>query len=268
MNPLLRTLLALLFLPALPLAAISAPIVRLASDNWCPYICAENSRITSGFLVELTGQILSSAGYRLESRLMPLNRAMKLTEEGEIDGVYAAPIDDRLILSQPLAFSRACFYTRQDSTWQYAGLASLRAVPLGVIADYGYDGGAFDAYLQAHKHDSPSLLDFNRGQTAGATNLGKLLTERYPVALEHEAVMSLLVQRKNSSPDLIRNAGCLEERLKLVIGIGKNNPRAPQLMHAIDTGMVKIRASGQLERLMKKYRINRVPMPGTPATRN
>ncbi|BAK76700.1 extracellular solute-binding protein family 3 [Pseudogulbenkiania sp. NH8B] len=259
MNTLLRALMVSLCLSALPLAAVSAPSIRLASDNWCPYICAQDSTITGGFMVELTGQIVSAAGYRLESLLMPLNRAMTLAEERDIDGVYAAPIDDRLVLSRPLAFSRACFYTLQHSTWRYTGQASLRTVPLGVIADYGYDGGAFDAYLQARRHAAASLLDFNRGQNAGETNLNKLLTGRYPVAVEHEAVMRHLVLRQKIPPDRVRNAGCLEGRLKLVIGIGKNNPRGRQLIRAIDDGMRKIRASGQLDRLREKYHLDPSP---------
>ena len=259
MNTLFRALMALLCLPALPLAAVSAPTIRLASDNWCPYICAEDSTITGGFLVELTGQIVSAAGYRLESLLMPLNRAMTLAEERDIDGVYAAPIGDRLLLSRPLAFSRACFYTLQHTRWHYTGLASLRTVPLGVIADYGYDGGAFDAYLQTRQHAAASLIDFNRGQNAGEANLNKLLSGRYPVAVEHEAVMRHLVLRQKLSPDRVRNAGCLEGRLKLVIGIGKNNPRARQLIRAIDDGMGQITASGQLDHLRKKYHLATSP---------
>ncbi|TDR76625.1 transporter substrate-binding domain-containing protein [Paludibacterium purpuratum] len=238
---------------AAALAAPSARVVKIASDDWCPYICADHNKIVGGFLVDLTEQALALQQYELKSVFLPLNRAMIMAEEGLIDGVYAPALDNRLRLSKPMAYSRACFYTLKDNEWQYHDLKSLHDVTIGVIADYGYDGGPFDRLLAAPTSHGV-LFDFNKGQTAGETNLSKLLTKRYPVMLEHQAVMDHLTDRLGVSSQ-IRKAGCLEQPLMLVIGIAKRNPAASNLIRAIDTGLDQLKASGQLDPLKKKYRL-------------
>ncbi|MET3133679.1 polar amino acid transport system substrate-binding protein [Oxalobacteraceae bacterium GrIS 1.11] len=238
---------------AAPAGALAvAPKVKLASDDWCPYICSAEHRIVGGFLVELAEEILENRGYRLESILLPLNRAILMTEKGAIDGVYAPEIGAKLLMSVTLHVSRACFYTRADSKWRYSGIASLPLV--GVIRDYGYDGGPFDAYLASSA--SRSRLEFNMGATAGETNLRKMLKGRYPVALEHEAVVDYLIKAQAlQAGQSVRKAGCLENRLPLLIGIGKNNPAAQELIEAINAGHKNLAASGELRRLKNKYGI-------------
>ncbi|WP_374420060.1 transporter substrate-binding domain-containing protein [Chromobacterium sp.] len=237
-----------------PPAASAASVVKIASDDWCPYICADQSRIIGGYLVELTDQALNSQGYQVEAIFLPLNRAMKMTEEGVIDGIYAPALDQRLLLSKPMAYSRACFYTLKDSNWRYHGLPSLAHQSLGLIADYGYDGGAFDDWLLTAKAQG-FHIESNIGQTAGSTNIKKLLLKRYSILLEHETVMNHLiaVMRVDGS---LRKAGCLEQALTIVIGVGRSNPNAHALVRAINTGLETIRASGQLDGLKTKYKIS------------
>jgi polar amino acid transport system substrate-binding protein len=189
MRSTLLWLAALLALCAPPLARAEG-VATLASDDWCPFICAGRGGIAGGFLVELAQQALATQSYRVESRLMPRSRAMTMSEAGELDGVYAPPLDPALLQSEPLAYSRACFYTLWQSRWQYAGPSSLRGLRLGVIVDYGYDGGEFDRLLALPGHGGLSP-DFNTGESAGSKNLRKLLLGRYEVLLEHEAVMAI-----------------------------------------------------------------------------
>lgn len=241
-------------LPAAASAAPPATVVKLASDDWCPYVCTTDRHIAGGILVDLTEQILAASGYRPESVLLPLNRAMAMAESGELDGIYAPAADQRLSPSEPLLFSRACFYTRADSTWQYTGVDSLRTLRLGAIKDYGYDGGRFDDYLAAAGKRAAGGLELNVGVNASATNIKKMLRGRYPVAIEHEAVMNHLMHIQMAVPhEPIRQAGSLDRELPLVIGIGKNNPAAPDLMRAVNEGLKSVKASGALQRLKRRY---------------
>lgn len=256
MNRICTTLLVAALLPAVASAAPAPTVVKLASDDWCPYICTAEHRIVGGILVDLGEQILAASGYRQESVLLPLNRAMAMTESGALDGVYAPAVDRRLSLSEPLLFSRSCFYTRADSTWQYTGLDSLRALRLGAIKDYGYDGGPFDDYLAAAGKGAAGRLELNVGVNASETNIKKMLRGRYPVAIEHEAVMNYLIHVQTAVPhEPIRQAGCLDKKLPLVIGIGKNNPAAPELIRAVNDGIKSMKASGALQGLKKRYGI-------------
>ncbi len=256
MNSACATLLLAALLPAVASAAAPPTVVKLASDDWCPYICTAERRIVGGLLVDLTEQIMATSGYRQEPVLLPLNRAVAMTESGALDGVYAPAADQRLSPSEPLLFSRACFYTRADSTWKYTGMDSLRTLRVGAIKDYGYDGGPFDDYLAAAGKRAAGNLELNVGVNASETNIRKMLRGRYPVAIEHEAVMNYLMHIQTAVPhEPIRQAGCLDKKLALVIGIGKNNPAAPELLRAVNDGVKSMRASGALQRLKKRYGI-------------
>lgn len=246
--------------------AQAAPPLRLASDDWCPYICvgADGRSITSGFLVDATARALELAGLSVEPQLMPLNRALALTLGGQIEGLYAPAIDRRLVMSAPLIRSRACFYTRGVSTWRYQGLASLAQQQLGVIADYGYDDGPMDAYLVREQRNH-KLVEFNHGEDAGMKNIRKLLYGRYDVVLEHETVMHRLLMQLGEK-NFVRQSGCLEHYLPLVVGFSARLPEARELVRKLDAGVLQMKATGEYARLLQRYEISD-PDPAPVAAR-
>lgn len=237
----------------IPLTAHSSETLRLASDDWCPFVCAENGKLTGGYLVEATEMAMSAAVYQVVPTLPPLKRAMSEASHGRIEGVYAPPIDSRLSMSDPLAYSRACFYTHDSMTWTYDGLDSLRNVTVGVIDDYGYDDGPMDAYIRNNQKNQ-AKIEVARGEDAGTHNLQKLIAGRFPVLLEHEAVASRLI--KSDSPNNhIRQAGCLEQALPLTVGFAKEDPRSALWIRALRDGLQKIDANGKLATLRHRYHI-------------
>ncbi|MBA5637726.1 transporter substrate-binding domain-containing protein [Duganella sp. LX20W] len=241
--------------------ARAASPLRIASDDWCPYICVggDGRSIASGFLVGATARALELNGLPVEPQLMPLNRALALVLAGQIDGLYAPSIDRRLVMSAPLIRSRACFYTRSISSWHYQGMASLARQQLGVIADYGYDDGPMDAYLARERHNH-HLVEFNYGEDAGVKNIRKLLYGRYDVVLEHETVMAhLLAQLGEKSA--VRQRGCLEHYLPLVVGFSARLADAHDIARKLDAGLAQMKASGDYGRLLQRYEISD-PDPG------
>ncbi|WP_332852747.1 substrate-binding periplasmic protein [Duganella sp. S19_KUP01_CR8] len=234
--------------------ARAAPLIRLGSDDWCPFVCAVDGKPPGGYLVELAAMAMAPEGYRAEPVLMPLNRAITQTAHGDIEGVYAPPIDRRLRLSAPLAHSRACFYTRAGDDWTFQSIKSLKTLAVGVIDDYGYDDGPMDAYI-AENRRKPSLIALAFGASAGTTNVQKLLGGRYRVMLEHTAVMAQLSKRLDVA-DRIRQAGCLEHELPLTIGFATQDIRAETWIRALADGMHKLEASGDLKALQKRYKFD------------
>ncbi len=53
----------------------------------------------------------------------------------------------------------------------------------------------------------------------------------------------------------MRQAGCLEQPLPLVIGFGRLGARGVDMARALNLGVARLSASGQLDRLKRKYRI-------------
>lgn len=247
----IRPLITALLLLSPPLWARADSLVRLASDDWCPFICAAEGKINSGFLVDVSARAMALSGYRVEPVLRPLTRAIRETLDGNIEGVYAPPLDQRLGLSAPIAYSRACFYTRAGESWTYQGLASLSQRSIGVIADYAYDDGMMDAYIARH-YRQPALIELAHGDTAGINNLQKLRKGRYHAMLEHEAVLAHLSQQLKVASQ-IRQAGCLEQALPLSIGFARQDGRTEAWLHALNEGMHQLEASGELKALRQHY---------------
>jgi polar amino acid transport system substrate-binding protein len=242
--------------------ALCAQSLRIASDNWCPFICATDGKLTGGYLLDVTAQAMALQGYRVESLLRPLNRALQATDKGDLEGVYAPATDPRLRLSVPLAYSRACFYTLSDEPWSYRGLDSLRLIRLGAIDGYGYDAGPMDAYIGQNKRN-PALIELAYGEFAGTTNLQKLLARRFLVILEHQAVMA--VQAKSAGvTEQLREAGCLEQKLPLVIGFSSKDQRSEQWLRALAEGILKLQASGDLQVLLRRYALSEDVLQAKP----
>ncbi|NHZ83372.1 ABC transporter substrate-binding protein [Massilia sp. CCM 8695] len=237
----------------LPVPAAASDVIRMASDDWCPFVCATDGKLTGGYLVDATLQAMGAAGYLVEPILMPLNRAMRETRTGDIEGVYAPPVDDRLRLSAPIAYSTACFYTRANAKWAYRDQRSLAGITVGVIADYGYDDGAMDAYIVARRADRHAL-DFSHGAKAGTTNLQKMLAGRFLVMLEHEAVVGLQAHKLGVTAQL-RQAGCLKQALPLTIGFAREDSRSATWLRVLANGIKHLEASGALRKLRERYAI-------------
>ena len=239
----------------LSLTCVAAPPVHIGSDDWCPYICAASKakQPPTGFLVDITHDALAANGYQAVPELLPLNRAMTLTLSGKLDGIYAPEIDPRLRMTQPIIQSRACFYTLQDSHWRYGGIDSIQGRSLGVIADYGYDAGPMDAYLGTRKPGA-SNVDFNVGDNAGAVNVQKLLGRRYEIVLEHQTVMAHLLKQLGATAG-VREAGCLDTPLPLVIGFSATRPDVDQLVRSIDEGVKRMKSNGEFDRLRQTYSV-------------
>lgn len=248
--------LARVFFLAGVLAPLSAPladqaVVRLASDEWCPYVCKSDREVQGGFLVTVATRALSATGLRVDARLLPLNRAMRETSDGTLDGVFAPPSHALLRPSVVLGYSRACFFTSTASTWTYRGIGSLKGSRLGLIGQYEYDIGEADQYIRDNASNR-NAIDFSYGATAGHTNAKKLLLGRFDLLLAHELVMTKLIAELKAERKFI-NAGCLKQAFPLVIGFATATKRSELLLTGLAQGVRKLEKSGELDRIRECY---------------
>lgn len=245
----------------------SQTTIRLASDEWCPYVCVENGQITGGFLVEIVTLSMQVKGIKVESVLVPFSRAMNETANGNVQGIYSPPADPRLILSVPIVYARSCFYTLSDYNWFYKDLSSLKNTTLGVIPDYNYDDSLLDDYVLKNRYN-PQLIDMGYGEFAGVNNIKKLLASRFKVMVEDEAVMPLLIQKlqiDNDNRHIIKQAGCLENTISVTIGFSKNDIHSDEWVKALNAGLHQLELSGKLLALQRRYQIPvTAPRTGSP----
>lgn len=253
MLALARTILFAGLLAPLSASLADPAVVRLASDEWCPYVCTSKGKLEGGFLVEVATRSLAAAGYRVEARLLPLNRAMRETADGTLDGVFAPPANALLRASIVLGQSRACFFTSTQSAWTYLGIDSLKGNRLGLIGHYEYDLGEADRYIRNNASNS-NAVDFSYGATAGYTNAKKLMLGRFDILLEHEMVMYRLIAELKAKGKF-RKAGCLEQGIPLGIGFASGGKRSDVLLTALAQGVRQLEKSGELGRIRARYGI-------------
>ena len=240
--------------------------IRIASDDWCPYVCVDNGQISGGFLVDVVTEAMKLRDIQVESVLVPFSRAMNEAKFGIVQGIYSPPNDPRLSMSASISYARSCFYTLADSTWFYKNLGSLQNITVGVIPDYNYDDATFDDYVLKNRSNT-LLIDMAYGEYAGVNNLKKLLAGRFRVMVEDEAVMATLIQKlpnNKKNRQAIKQAGCLENPINVRIGFSKNDNHVDEWVKALNAGLQQLESSGKLAVLQRRYQIP-VTTPGSAA---
>ncbi|MBE9608310.1 substrate-binding periplasmic protein [Chitinilyticum piscinae] len=231
----------------LPLLAHAAPTLRLVSDPWCPVACRAGSD-KPGYLVELARAVFEPAGYRVDYQEVPFARAELMINRGEADGfigVLRLPKRSSWAFpATPQAISRVCFYTRPDSRWSYRNSMSSSELPsVGSIKDYSY-GQEIDAKLADSKADALSGVD------GLERNLRKLAGHRIDAIVEYELVVQYQ-QHLNRTP--LRNAGCSQQADELYLAFSPKRHDGAQLAQQLEAGIVRLRQTGQLARILQKY---------------
>lgn len=233
-------------------------LVRIASDEWCPYVCVDKGVISGGFLVDAATMALQLEGYQVELVLMPFTRATSEVRSGNVQGVVASPQHDkRMKPANPIVFSRSCFYTRTGQSWVYQNVDSLKGIALGVIADYHYDYAAIDDYIDRHRGNK-TQIDQAYGEFAGVVNLKKLVAGRFDALVEDQSVLSELL-RKQMVDDKVREAGCADSQVPVTVEFSADDPHSDELVRALNAGLQQLGASGKLAALRQHYQIAQRP---------
>lgn len=245
--------LALYVLLALP---AQAETITLVADEWCPYNCEED---VGGFMVVIAEEIFGRHDIKVNYKVMPWTQAIAMARKGDYTGIIGATRHDAPDFIMPhyvLGLSDMRFWVRKNSSWNYDGLASLKGLRIGVIKDYSY-GAVLDEYLQKNA-DSGRIL-WESGNDALSVNLGKLARGEIDVMPEDDNVMQhyIFEHISDATPREAGSAVTLDHIADnfLYIAFSPKNPDAKRYAAIIDEEMPKLRASGELQRILDLYRI-------------
>jgi len=237
----------------LPSTALSETITIVA-DDWCPYNCEPGSD-SPGYIVEVAREIFTSAGYRLEYKYVPWARALKEVKKGTYDGAIAATpkeLPNAVFPDEKLGYYANDLIIRNGDKWQFNTIDSLSQVKLGAIKNYNY-GKSLDTYIETNKNTfSVQVLT---GNNAVERNLNKLLQNRIDVYLEDRNV-AFYTAKKMDILDKIAIGGTEGKPISMYIGFSAANPESKKYAHLLSEGIKKMRKSGQLAKILKKYGVS------------
>jgi len=226
--------------------------ITLAADAWCPYNCAPGSE-RPGYMVEIATQAFESAGHKLIYKTMPWARALAEAEAGRLTGVFGASPDEApgLVYPKlPLAQSRSVLLVRAGDSFTWTSVKSLEPHALGIILDYTY-GAVLDPYIKANIKNA-SRIQLMGGDEPLKGNLRKLLAGRIGVTVDDVNVMAYEIADQKLA-DSVRMVDISDPANPLYIGFSPKLPQAAAYAKLLDDTVEKLRASGDLEKILARY---------------
>lgn len=226
-----------------------AETLRLRADPWMPYNGAPAAK-APGFGIEIARAIFEPAGITVEYENQPWGDALIACAAGRIDAVIGASATEAAKLVVPkldLGSPRVGLFTLKSSPWRYENLASLTKERVAVVADYKYYD-ALDAYIDKHKE--PQVIRYS-GDSALSDAIADLVAGKVDVVAEVYPVFAWTARSGGYKPEQFRLA-YLHEAEPVYVAFA---PTDEGRRHArlFDEGLRKLRASGKLAEILKRY---------------
>lgn len=233
---------------------VGAEKLIVASDVWCPYICADENK--PGYMVELIQEIFSKKGFKLDLQIIPLTRALTLSQKNKIDmvlGLTQEHIDTYQIERNQISIGDYSndFFVSNTNDWRYTTDQALEDYlnnnhTIGIIKGYVY-GDFIDQLIS----QEPEHFIFAHGDSPIFRNIQMLKRNRIQILLDTKNTV-LFEAKKNFQNDLVY-AGTQGDRVLLYVGFSPSFSTDKKIL--LDQGIIEYRQSGELATLLKKYGI-------------
>ena len=243
---------------------VQAKVLVVASDEWCPYIC-DNTNLP-GFLVEIVTEIAASNGVKVKFALMPLARALDLTQKGKIDillGLTAQHISDFQLQKTHLSFGGLYndFYVRDNDPWRFNGIVDLEITLrnnaiLGTINGYEYGDNIGNLLKNNAAHIFSASGNSPLQKQLKMLRLGRLdilLDSRFTVQYQLSKLVNKSSKLKASSTpsSAIIYAGTEGDFTPLFLGFSPLLSK--EQVKLFDDGLMNLRENGRLNKILAKY---------------
>ncbi|MBT4265947.1 MAG: transporter substrate-binding domain-containing protein [Deltaproteobacteria bacterium] len=229
-----------------------ADTVILVADKWCPYNCTPGAE-QPGFLVEIARKAFERAGHKLEYRLMPWKRAVAEAKKGNVNGIIGFTkknVKGFITTQKELIIAREVFFAKAGSPWKYSSVRSLEEIErVGFPNGYHFTSD-IDAYIKKSK---------NVYLIPGAEPLKsmvKMLLHNRIQAFPENAIVVEYYLKQNGLTGKLTVAGEYS-RSPIFIGFGLQSATHKQDAAIISEGMQALQDSGEYDRIMKRYGLQR-----------
>ena len=237
--------------------SLRADTITIVADPWCPYNCEPESD-APGFMVEIARRVFAEVGIEVRYETLPWVRALQATEAGEYNGAIGASRYEASGFVFPdieQGRMRNGFWVVRESDWHFHGIESLTDINLATLAGYSY-GPQVEEYLNdpANAQRVTQLY----GSTPLQNGLNMLQRGRIDALLEDEYVFRYEVKQRNEV-DHYRLAGRvgLDPLFSDVyIAFSPALTSSERYARILGEGMARLRASGELDKILARYGVS------------
>lgn len=250
----MRILLSFCLLLLLSVSA-GAETISVRADIWPPYN-GDPKEAKTGYMIEVLREIYGPAGNKIDYRLMSWDDSLASVRKGQFNAVVGASKDDApdfVFPQESFGKSTNTFFAQSKSKWVYSGIPSLSQVKLGVIEDYAYSE-EIDSYVKANKGGSKIFV--GRGEEALAQLITKLEAGSIDVVVEDVSVMLFAMMKLGIPPGQIKAVGFPNGSQNIYVAFSPKSPFSKAYAQQFDEGIRKLRESGKLQQILKRYNLN------------
>lgn len=220
---------------------------RITTDDYRPYVIVEAGKV-SGVIPDLINAALKDSGATVQYEVLPWARAMGMAESGLVAGTMpwfrTVEREAKFLISAPLIETKNVIFVRKggklrtDMPWKtYADFAPYRmGGVLGFWYVEGFKRAGVPLDLVVRDELNVLKLELNRIDAFIADERGGwgLISKHFP---GREGEFATLDKPESVAP--------------LYVMSGKGTPGAEHFMERLNTGMARLRASGQYEKIVQ-----------------
>jgi polar amino acid transport system substrate-binding protein len=236
-------------------------VLSFCSDPWSPYAGKEDSP-TPGYIVQVLREIYGNRDYTVLYVNRPWSRCLEDVRSGRLTGLAGADVlevPDFVFPDYTIGVTLPTFFARPTSTWRYRGLASLAEIRLGSIQDYTYERGV-DQYIRNAGSEHRFLV---RGNDPLERLLAALNAGYIDAFIENGPVVGYTLRQMGLDPAMIKAVGQVPG-LKLFVPFSPVLANAENLADMFDDGIVELRATGRLPKILARYGLTDWDADGAP----
>ncbi|WP_421866107.1 substrate-binding periplasmic protein [Motiliproteus sp.] len=239
-------LLLLLFISPLAVGADSPPTrpLLIAAPEFAPYV--DSQLDGSGWAWEVLEAAFEGSGYQPKLQILPWPRAVRMVEEGALDGLYIAnrtvERERWALFSDVVGDEVAVFWRHRNNPLSYRDFNDARGLKLGALRD-----SVQLQTLQGQGFDALALNDFEQG-------FQLLIRRRIDLMLADRYVIGHLLQADGQplQPQVVPLYPAVAAR-SFHLAVSRKRIDSRPVIEAFNQGLERVRNDGRYRQILLRY---------------
>jgi polar amino acid transport system substrate-binding protein len=243
-----------LILFIIPSVSVSSEELTFGYTEACPHMCPDND--DKGFTRDITKAVLEKYGHKVKFEAMPWFRAVNFANKGTLSGIICTGKEESPLLLYPEeehGIQNDCFYGSVSDDWRPTDMSSFLRRKTIIFKGWMHE----KSYMEKLGTDKYFKTFIEFSLEGDYTNRAMRMVEggRVDAFWSDATVFKYFLSKNNLEHKWkkIKQLGCIK-RQKLFMGISPKYPElATKINKQFDEGMIELRKSGELDKIMNKY---------------